>query len=64
MPLSDEELAELASAPRRTTTDEGTVQEHDLDQLAKAQEIMVKQSQPNKVPWGMRVARTVPRGTV
>lgn len=61
MPITDEDIVEAALRPKRTTTDEGTVEEHSLkDLLAAKNQVAV----PETPPWGMRVARTKPRGTV
>jgi hypothetical protein len=61
MGLTDEELEARAAAPKRTSGDEGTVEERDakdtimLDGYTKA---------TSKPPYGMRIARVSPRGTV
>ena len=56
-----EEIAELAMAPKRTTTDEGTVEERDMKDVLEA---VARAETPDVPPWGMRIARTKPRGTV
>lgn len=63
MPLSDEELTELAAGPKRTTTDEGTVEERSARDIILLDQYS-KQAASDAVPWGIRVARTKPRGTV
>ena len=63
MPLTEEQILELALAPKRTTTDEGTVEERDMKDILAANEA-VAFTNPDRSPWGIRVARTIPRGTV
>lgn len=58
--ITDEEFAELAKAPRRTRTVEGTVEERSIDDLIKARRQLSTQE---SAPWGIRVARTKPPGT-
>lgn len=63
MPLSEEQIEELASAPKRTRTDEGTVEERSADDLIKLDQYAAQKA-TNAVPWGMKVARTKPQGPV
>mgnify|MGYP003332645182 CR=1 FL=1 len=63
MPLDDEKVDELASAPKRTRTDEGTVEERGADDLIKLDQY-ASHKKNNQVPWGMKVARTKPQGPV
>lgn len=51
-------LAELALAPKRTRTAEGTVEERTVDELIKADRYL--NPAPDAVPWGIRIARTKP----
>lgn len=63
MALSDEELDELAKAPLRTRTDEGSVQERSVDELLKLknyQEAAAAQAGP---PYGMKIAKLKFPGT-
>jgi hypothetical protein len=59
--LTSDEVDARAAAPKRTVGDEGTVEERDakdviaLDGYAKS---------PAGPPYGMRMARVEPRGTV
>jgi hypothetical protein len=64
MALTPEQIAELALAPKRTTTDEGTVEERDMKDVLAANDALIRATAPDRVPWGMRIARTKPRGTV
>lgn len=59
--ISDKDFAKLATAPLRTRTVEGTVQERSVDELIKADRYMKTQDQ--SVPWGIKIARTKPPGT-
>jgi hypothetical protein len=61
MALTQEELDELARSPKRTTTDEGTVEERDMKDVLDAQ---ARIQAPDRPLWGLRIARTKPRGTV
>jgi len=60
--IPDDQFLELATAPRRTRTVEGTVEERSVDDLIKASNYL-KAQQVEAIPWGIRVARTKPPGT-
>lgn len=60
---SEEQIEELASAPKRTRTDEGTVEERSADDLIKLDQYAAAKKS-TAVPWGMKVARTKPQGPV
>lgn len=64
MPLTNEEILELARAPKRTTTDEGTVEERDMKDILAANDAVARAAAPDVPLWGLRIARTQPRGTV
>lgn len=55
-------FSEVASAPKRARTQEGTIEERSIDELIKADQYE-KAAAANAPPWGMRVARIKPRGT-
>lgn len=61
---TNEELEELALAPKRTTTEEGTVEERTMKDVLDGLKVAEREATPDTVPWGIRVARTKPRGTV
>ena len=63
MGLTEEQLNNLAGAPKRTAGDEGTVEERDARD-AIALDVYNQAGQASGPPFGMRVARVVPRGTV
>ena len=52
-----------ALSPKRTRTDEGTVEERSISELIAAQEYIDKQNAPTAVPWGMKLARVKPGST-
>lgn len=55
-------LAELANAPKRTRTEEGTVEERTVDELIKADQYLAAKTEAQTVPWGIRTARVRPGG--
>lgn len=62
---SESKIDELAEAPSRVRTDEGEVQERPIADLIRGdQYARQKATAVNSVPWGMRIARTKPGGTV
>jgi hypothetical protein len=62
-PDSTATLSDLATSPRRTTTDEGTVEERPAEDLI-AMDRYLTQKDVTAPPYGMRVARTIPKGPV
>lgn len=56
------DFAGLANAPKRTRTEEGTVEERTIDELIKADQYL-KQQVADGAPWGIRVARAKPGST-
>jgi len=57
MTISEGDVEDRAKAPKRTSTEEGTVQERSVDELIKARNYT---EQPSKPPYGMTFARTRP----
>lgn len=57
------DLVAAALSPKRTRTEEGTVEERSINELIKAQDYIDRQNAPSAVPWGIRVARTKPGST-
>ena len=57
-------LANLLAAPIFTRTDEGAVRERTVDELIKADAYLKGAAAGDAVPWGLRVAKTKPTGTV
>jgi len=63
MSISSNEIEDLAKAPQKTRTDEGTVEERPISELIEADR-HTKATTASVVPWGMRIARVKPGGTV
>lgn len=57
-------LANLLAAPLFTRTDEGAVRERTVDELIKADAHLKGIEAGAEVPWGLRIAKTKPSGTV
>jgi hypothetical protein len=58
------DILELASAPIRTRTVEGTVEERTVNELVKADQYTASKDASATTPWGIRIARTRPGGMV
>lgn len=59
MPIDNDDIVELATAPKRTTTEEGTVEERSIrEQIEADQYTSDKAAKALGVPWGMRIARS------
>jgi len=58
------DIAELASAPLRVRTAEGTVEERSVDELIKADRYLAGRQAADAVPWGIRVARGKPGSSI
>lgn len=61
---ADIDIRTVANNPKRIRTDEGTVEERSIDDLIKADRYLKAQEAVDAVPWGLRVARMKPPGTV
>jgi hypothetical protein len=57
MALSDEELDELGKAPKRSRTDEGSVEERSVDDLLKLKNYQEAAAAQAGAPYGMRIAK-------
>jgi hypothetical protein len=57
-------LAGLLAAPEFTRTDEGAVKERSVRDLLAADAALKGIDSAGAVPWGLRIAKTVPCGTV
>lgn len=51
------DIAAAAQAPKRSRTEEGSVEERSIDELIKADQYLKGQAVPDTVPWGIRMAR-------
>lgn len=58
------DIVGMANAPIRTRTVEGTVEERSINELIRADQYTTSKDASAAVPWGMRLARTKPGGTV
>jgi hypothetical protein len=63
MAIEPTDIEEQAKAPKRTRTDEGVVEERPISELIDADRYN-KASQVTNVPWGLKIARVRPGGTV
>lgn len=54
------QIADLARAPRRTRTVEGTVEERSVNELIAADRYLAQQAALDAVPWGIRIAKVKP----
>jgi len=64
MAITTTEVEELATAPKRTTTEEGTVEEREMKETIVGDQYSANKSAADAVPWGIRMARIKPGGTV
>ena len=64
MAISEDTIEELATAPKKTYTDEGLVEERPTQEIIDAaRHNENRQTGMNAVPWGMKIARTKPGST-
>ena len=62
--LEDVDIRTQANNPKRIRTDEGTVEERTIDELIKADRYLKTGDAQSAAPYGLRVARSKPPGTV
>ena len=63
MTITDGDMEDKAKSPKQVRTDEGQVLERSVDELIKADQY-TRGKNASAVPWGMKMARTKPGGTV
>ncbi len=63
-PVPSIDIIGMANAPKRTRTEEGTVEERTIDELIKADQYQKTLEASEHVPWGIRLASIRPRGPV
>ena len=63
MAVTSTEVEDLGKSPKRMTTDEGTVEEKEVKELIEADRY-ASQKTATTPPFGIRVARFKPMGTV
>lgn len=56
-------IIEMANAPARTRTVEGTVEERSIHELIKADQYQASKAASDLPPWGIKIARFKPGGT-
>mgnify|MGYP001579814019 CR=1 FL=1 len=64
MAITQSEIEEQAKAPKRTMTDEGTVEERRIEDIIKADEYGKAQSVGDVPLHGLRVSQFKPAGAV
>ena len=64
MAIDEDKITEMAEAPKSVRTDEGRIEERPVDDLIKANNYNKSVAAADRVPWGLRMARTKPGGTV
>jgi len=64
MAITSTEIDDSAKSPKRVRTDEGTVEEKSVQELIDADRYNKATSAVDAVPWGLRIARGKPGGTV
>lgn len=62
MALTQTQLEELALAPEKTVTDEGSVTERPLEELIKADAYLRNLAAPETPLHGLRISRCKPAG--
>lgn len=60
--INDDTLTDLASAPKKSRTDEGEVEERSINDVITADQYAASRVAGRAVPWGLRIARTKPPG--
>lgn len=61
---SEIDITNLANSPKRTRTEEGTVEERSIDELIKADQYIKGNAAATTVPWGIRMARVKPGSSI
>ena len=64
MTISQSDIEDAAARPKRVQTEEGEAEERSVGELIQADRYGAARSSSDKVPWGLRVARVRPGGTV
>lgn len=63
-PTTAETILELALAPKKTMTDEGSVEERSIKEMIEAQQWAAVQETPDAPLHGLRISRFKPGGPV
>jgi hydroxyethylthiazole kinase-like sugar kinase family protein len=64
MPLTQQEIDDLARAPERTTTNEGTVKERPVSEMIKANDYAAANQVGDNPLHGLRISKFMPGGSV
>jgi hypothetical protein len=64
MTIPQSKIEELATAPERTRTLEGTIEERPIEEVVLADQYAQQRTAVDRVPWGIRVARIKPGSTI
>lgn len=64
MTISDDNIEELAKAPKKTVTDEGSVEERSINELIEADKYNKANAIGDSPLHGLRVSRCKPGGPV
>lgn len=64
MALDQDKIEELAEAPRKVETEEGTVSERSMDEIIKADKYLKSNSAPDGPLHGLRISKFKPAGPV
>jgi len=63
MTIEDQDFEDNAKSPKQVRTDEGQVLEKSVNELIDADRYTAAKN-ATAVPWGLKIARTKPGGTV
>lgn len=63
MAITEINVEDLSKAPKRVRTEEGTVEEKPVEEMIQADRYNAAK-QATAVPWGLRMARIKPGGTI
>lgn len=64
MAIDDAEIEELATSPKKTVTDEGSVEERPIDDVIKADQYVNAKQVGDDPLHGLRISRCKPAGPV
>lgn len=64
MPIDPDTIDELASSPKKTVTDEGSVEERGIDDLIKADQYTSAKAVGDNPLHGLRISKCMPGGPV
>ena len=62
--MTEIDIEAMGNSPKRQRTDEGSTEERTIDELMKAKNYVTEETAKANPPWGIRLARSRPGGTV